>query len=257
MIGVLAKHFPTRATCEDLRRRFEKNTSLARQSFYNALRYAKQQGWFVGGGSHQLYTLNPDGCWKEFPKSTGAPVGEQLEAAKRNNDRLEYLVDLQEGRIVGLQGEVECLRDWSSGGDANGVAVSNLVRIVGDSSASTRQRLRAAAVVLGYKVQDAGVIEFTKRFLESLCANAEIPTDYRIEAGEILRRSEDVMIRPPIERSVRTDAVDSAEPVEDLATLVARQRKRADAMLLEPPFSDLPKVVPFRPNGNGNGSDEH
>jgi len=43
LIGVLAKHFPTGATCEDLRRRFEKNTSLARQSFYNALRGGKAE----------------------------------------------------------------------------------------------------------------------------------------------------------------------------------------------------------------------
>jgi hypothetical protein len=255
LIGVLAKHFPTGATCEDLRRRFEKNTSLARQSFYNALRYAKEQGWFVGGGMHRLYSLNPDGTWKEPPVSVGAPVGEQLEAAKRNNDRLEYLMDLQEGRIEGLQGEVEYLRDWSSGG-VNGVAVSNLAQIVSDSTASLRQRLKAAAVVLGYRVQDADVIAFTKRFLESLCANADIPTDYRIEAGELLRRSEDAMIRPPIERlPARTDDVKAEEPVIPLADLVAQRRARHDRMMLEPPYSDLPKVFPSRPNGDGNGQD--
>jgi len=183
--------------------------------------------------------------------------------AKRNNDRLEYLVDLQAGQLEGLQGEVECLRDWSSG-NANGIAVSNLAQIVSDSTASLRQRLRAAAVVLGYKVQDTAVTEFAKRFLESLCANADIPTDYRIEAGELLRRSEDVMIRPPIERPpARTDNADPAEPPEDLATLVARQRARADRMLLEDPqFQALRsrQVIPLKPNGNsGNGStgDDH
>jgi len=118
-----------------------------------------------------------------------------------------------------------------SSGGVNGVAVSNLAQIVSNSAASTRQRLRAAAVVLGYKVQDAAVTEFAKRFLESLCANADIPTDYRIEAGELLRRSEDVMVRPPIER--RTDDVNSAEAevVEPLSVVVARQRARADRLL--------------------------
>jgi hypothetical protein len=179
--------------------------------------------------------------------------------AKRNNDRLGYLVDSQAGQIEDLQGQVEDLRDWSSG-NANGVAVSNLAQIVSDSTASLRQRLRAAAVVLGYKVQDTAVTEFSKRFLESLCANADIPTDYRIEAGELLRRSEDVMIRPPIERPVRTDNVDPAEPAEDLATLVARQRARADRMLLEDPqFQALRshQVIPLKPNGNGSTGDDH
>jgi hypothetical protein len=221
LIGVLARHFPsTGGTSEDLRRRFEKTTLLARQSFYNALRYAKQQGWIVGGGPHRLYTLNPDNRWKE---PSTASIGERLE-----KDRLEYLVDSQADQIEDLQGEVESLRDWSSGG-ANGVAVSNLAQIVSDSAASTRQRLRASAVILGYRVQDAAVIAFTKGFLESLCANADIPTDYRIEAGELLRRTEDAMIRPPIERRTDNDSA-VVEKVEPLADLVARRRRRQAAL---------------------------
>jgi hypothetical protein len=46
----------------------------------------------------------------------------------------------------------------------------------------------------------------------------------------------------------------TCEVVEPLADVVSRQRARADRMLLEPPFSNLPKVVPFRSNGNGNGN---
>jgi len=157
-----------------------------------------------------------------------------------DKDQLEYLAGSQAVQIEDLQGQVEDLRDWSSGG-ANGVAVSNLAQIVSNSAASTRQRLRAAAVVLGYKVQDAAVTEFAKRFLESLCANADIPTDYRIEAGELLRRSEDVMVRPPIER--RTDNIDSAkveEPVQPLSELVAARRRRQEAL------QDLPLDDPKR-----------
>jgi len=227
LVGVLVQHFPAGATCEDLRRQFEKDTSLNRQSFYNALRYAKEQRqrWIVGGGSHQLYTLNSDNSWKPPPtKSIGELFGEM------DKDQLEYLAGSQAVQIEDLQDQVESLRDWSSGG-VNGVAVSNLAQIVSNSAASTRQRLRAAAVILGYRVQDAAITEFAKRFLESLCANADIPTDYRIEAGELLRRSEDVMIRPPIER--RTDNVNSAEAevVEPLSVVVARQRARADRLL--------------------------
>ena len=50
LIGVLQR-FSMGATCEDLRRQFEQDTGLVRQSFYNALKYGKGQGWIVGGGS--------------------------------------------------------------------------------------------------------------------------------------------------------------------------------------------------------------
>jgi hypothetical protein len=254
----MVQHFSVGATCEDLRKRFEKDTSLNRQSFYDALKYVKEQHWFVGGGKDrweqrgQLYSLNPDGSWKPPPIS----VGEQLEIAKRNNDRLECLAGSQAQQIEGLQDEIESLRDWSSG-SANGVAVSNLAQIVSDSSASTRQRLRAAAVVLGYRVQDAAVIAFTKGFLESLCANADIATDYRIEAGELLRRTEDAMIRPPIERARTDDPAKVDESYEPLADLVARQRARADAMrpgLIEQTRKDNEAAARACRNG-GNGDD--
>jgi hypothetical protein len=187
VVGVLVQHFFAGATCEDLRRQFEKDTSLARQSFYNALNYAKKQGWIIGGGRdrrdpYQLYRLNPDGSWKEPVASIGVGL---------EKDRLEYLVDSQMRQIEGLQGELERLRDWSCGRDANGanIALSSLVRIVGDSTASTRQRIRAAAAILGYKTQD-DVADFVKKYLKSLCESADISTDYKIEAGELLRRHE-------------------------------------------------------------------
>src|SRR3974377_2290903 len=75
LVGVMAKHFRNGATSEDLRRQFEKDTTLVRQSYYNALHLVKERGWFVGGGRDRLYHLNSDGSWKEPPKS----IGEQLE----------------------------------------------------------------------------------------------------------------------------------------------------------------------------------
>jgi len=199
LVRVLIQHFPTGGTSNELRRQFEADTGLVRQSYYDALRYAKEQGWFLGGEKtpggravgevrsrrdvYRLYTLNPDASWKEPPpKSVGELIGEM------DKDQLEHLAGSQAGQIEELRGEVEQLRDWSAGG--NGIAVSNLAWIVGDSAASTRQRLRAAAAILSYKVQDAGVTEFARGFLESLCANVDIATDYRIEAGELLRRHE-------------------------------------------------------------------
>jgi hypothetical protein len=49
-----------------------------------------------------------------------------------------------------------------------------------------------------------------------------------------------------------------AEPDEPIADVVARQRARADKMLLEDPAFRAVRnfqVVPSRPDGNGNGSD--
>jgi hypothetical protein len=264
LVGVLV-HFPAGATWEDLRKQFEKDTSLNRQSFYNALRYVKEQHWFVGGGSRsQLYTLNSDNSWKEPPpKSIGERLGEM------DKDQLEHLAGSQAVQIEDLQGQVESLRDWSSGNNTNGVAVSNLVQIVGNSAASTRQRLKAAAVVLGYRVQDTAVTEFAKRFLESLCANANIPTDYRIEAGELLRRTEDAMIRPPIERRTDNDSL-VVEKVEPLAHLVARRRRRQAALegldYTDPANAAIFRAWVERPDGTypaedglrdaGNGQDD-
>src|SRR6516225_3674145 len=104
LVGVLVQHFPAGATCEDLRKQFEKDTSLNRQSFYNALRYVKEQGWFVGGGKDrweqrdQLYTLNPDNSWKEpAPKSIGERLGEM------DKTQLESLAGLQTLQIEELR----------------------------------------------------------------------------------------------------------------------------------------------------------
>jgi hypothetical protein len=65
-----------------------------------------------------------------------------------------------------------------------------LLKIVADNGATTRQRIKAAAAILGYKVQDEGVVEFTKRFLQSVCESTDIAVDYKIESGELLRRYE-------------------------------------------------------------------
>jgi hypothetical protein len=44
------------------------------------------------------------------------------------------------------------------------------------------------------------------------------------------------------------------EEVEPLAAVVERQRARADRMLLEPPFSELPGNLKSNDNGNGSSN---
>jgi hypothetical protein len=176
--------FSAGATSEELRVQFEKDTSLARQSFYNALSWVKKQGWVIGGGPGQVYNLSLDGSWKKPPPS----IGERLELAERKADRLEYVVNSKVEQIEDLKDQVESLRDWGNGN--SGIAIASLTKIVSNNDATTRQRLRSAATILSYRVEDDEVTKFTKGFLEALCANADIPADYRIEAAEILRRQE-------------------------------------------------------------------
>ena len=84
LIRVMVEHFPHGGTSEDLRKQFATDTGLILQSFYNALKYCKTQGWLVGGGRGELYTLSPDGSWKEPTPS----IRETLEKEALDKDRL-------------------------------------------------------------------------------------------------------------------------------------------------------------------------
>ena len=231
LIGVVVQHFPQGGICEDLRRQFEQDTSLRRQSFYNALNFCKKQAWIVGGGNphnqNQLYNLNPDGSWKELA-STGDGIGEAIGLDK---DRLEYLVDTQTQHIQGLQSEIEQLRSWGNGSDVNetGVAIPSLIRIITDGASTTRQRLKAAETILSYKVSDASVVEFTKKFLQSVCTGADVAIDYRVEAAGLLRRCESPRVVSETVRPVYRQA-EPTEPPIPLMELVRQRRERSDKM---------------------------
>jgi hypothetical protein len=199
LVEVLAKYFPLGCTCGDLRKKYQKVAHRKSGTFFNALKLARAEGWIVSDGGPlrstlQIYSLNPNGCWRKPEIS----IEEKLETARRENSRLEFLLDTQVEQTEQLQDQIESFHDRSEGND--GVAISNLVRIISDNSATPRQRLKAAAVILGYKVQNADVTEFAKRYLETLCAS-DVSVDYKIQAAETLRRAEgDAQLRPSIER---------------------------------------------------------
>jgi hypothetical protein len=218
LIGVLAEYFPAGGTCEDLRRQFEKETSLSRQSFYDALKFVKAQGWLVADG--RIYNLDPCGSWKAPIPS----IGERLERARLENDRLDYVAGARAERIQELRSEVEDLRDWS--GSGNGTAVVNLVRILTDTTASMRQRLRACALIIGYR-SDPDTTAFARGFLEKVVTNPDTPIDYKLEAAEQLRKAEgDAMLRPTIERV--TPPAPPIDPVKAKAEREAlHERRRA------------------------------
>jgi hypothetical protein len=228
IIEIMAVHFAGGVRAEDLRRQFELDTGLARQCFYNNFKLIRQWGWIIGsGGINQIYELNPAAPWKVSPSIGGQDGGteaEQLRRAKQEATRLEYLVDTQAGEIQELRDQLDDLRVWTNG-DRNGVAVPSLVAIVSDPSATLRQKLKAAGAILGYKVQDPSVSAFTRRLLESICASADVPTDYKIQAAETLRRAEgDTQLRPSIERVAPPAPV--IDPVKEAEERKATHERR-------------------------------
>ena len=238
LVDIMAQFFPDGATSKDLQIRFEQVTGLQRQTFYDTIGFVKYKRWFVGGGKNKIYRLNSDGSWKLTQTSDGQIL---------ERDQLTHLVTVQTQQIGELRGEVVRLRDWASG-DANGannVALSNLIKIVADNSASTRQRLRAAAAVLSYKTPD-DVTDFVKKYLESLCGSDEA-TDYKIEASELLRKHEAPrIISETVRPSYRDSGGSEAERTESWQSYLYRQRKwklvmDSQVMSLEP---DAPHRLP-------------
>ena len=83
--------------------------------------------------------------------------------------------------------------------------------------------------------------------LASIYTDPNQPTGHRIRAATAALACETPRLEsvPP--------AIDSTcEVIEPLADVVRRQRARADRMMLEPPFSDLPKHFPLQSNSNGS-----
>jgi hypothetical protein len=221
LVKTMAEHFPSGGTSRDLLIQFETDHSLAKQSFYYALKYARQQRWLVK--RQRFFRLNPNGRWRK-PASTGQPngiSGEKVSKAKRlemENNRLEFLLGSRENQVQQLQDQVDSL----SGG-CNGTAVASLVRIV-SGKASTRQKLKACSIILGYRV-DRDVSDRTKRFLESVCDRGDVPLDYKLQAAELLRRSEDPRIAPSVERPSPPVRFDTAE---EIAERSERRRKHIE-----------------------------
>jgi hypothetical protein len=219
LIDVLAK-FPGGASCRDWLQQFELDCGLARQSFYNSLRYLRERSWVTGGGGrNEVYQLNPDAPWKPSG-STGAKVG----VSEEEQTRLEYLVDTQAGEIQELRDQVESLREWANGNN-HGTAIGSLLEILSSAETTVRQKLRASNAILSYKTEPR-ITAFVRAFLEDLCAS-DVPADYKIEGAEQLRRaSGHTMLRPSIEKIGAVSVPRDKEAEEAARRIVAEKRRR-------------------------------
>jgi hypothetical protein len=86
--------------------------------------------------------------------------------------------------------------------------------------------------------------------LRTIYSDSNQPAGVRVKAAQAALPHETPRLNPVSQLELAAE-----EEIEPLADVIRRQRARADRMMLEPPFSDLPKVSPFRPNGNGSDDD--
>jgi hypothetical protein len=139
-------------------------------------------------------------------------------------------------------------------------ALASLLRIVADSGASVRQRIRASAAVLGYKTE-GDIANFAKKYLTSVCESTDVAIDYKIEASELLRKHEAPrIVSETIKPSYRE--AEPKEPPEPLMQLVARRKARQERMELEAIErlrhipEEQPQLLALLASRSGNGADE-
>jgi hypothetical protein len=87
--------------------------------------------------------------------------------------------------------------------------------------------------------------------LKAIYSDSNQPAGVRVKAAAASLPHERPRLLP--EKAPMDLVAEEIEP-EPLVQLVDRQRARADRLLSEPPFRDLPKVIRFWPNGNGGGN---
>jgi hypothetical protein len=139
---------------------------------------------------------------------------------------------MKEERIDELERQIDGIAD------NGGIAVGSLVRIVGDASVAVRRRLKAAAAILSFKVEDEGITAFAVNYLESICASSDAHIDHRIEAGRLLQQFQSPRIAqrteyPPVRRD---DVIDPEEMKRQLDEETRRKHEhlaRMDVLIRE------------------------
>jgi|SRR6516165_9996301 hypothetical protein len=236
LIGVLAEFFPSGSSCGDLREKFQKIADRGHATFYSCLQLAKANCWIVSDG--RIYSLNSNGSWRDSLKPP--LIGEELE-----RHQFEHVLTSRTEQIKKLEATNRRLtssRKAIAAGEAAGPAIGALVSIMSDPTIPTRGRVQAAEQLLAYKTPQ-NVAESAKVFLASIFTDPEQNIDHRLAATTALRRVEDARVVPATVRPpVRTDNAD--EPIEPLASLVARRRERQDR---------LEREMALQSGGIGNG----
>jgi hypothetical protein len=197
LVGILAEFFPAGSNSGDLRERFRQVADRKHATFFAALSLARAKGWVVREG--KIYTLNPNGCWREpaIKPPNRAEIGEELA-----RHQFEHVLEMRAERIERLEAVNRRLVSSKKAvvaGEVAGPAIGTLVQLMIDSSIPIRARLQAAQNLLEFKTPTA-VMESAKLFLAALSSDSEQNVDYRLAALAALRKSEDPRIAPSVER---------------------------------------------------------
>jgi hypothetical protein len=123
-------------------------------------------------------------------------------------------------------------------------AYADRLEILCRAQADEIARLRAE---LARATEGAGALAT----LQNLYRDPDLPESLRAKCAIGCLPHEEPRLLP--ERQLELKAEEA--PYESLPVLVDRQRRRADEMMAQPPFTDLPKVISLKPNANGNGDD--
>jgi hypothetical protein len=87
----------------------------------------------------------------------------------------------------------------------------------------------------------------------TIYSDSSQPAGVRVKAAQAAQAAlshESAPLKPIQQVELKAD-----ETVIPLADLIAQRRARHERMMLEPPYSDLPKTFPVRSNGNGSDGD--
>jgi hypothetical protein len=131
------------------------------------------------------------------------------------------------------------------------MTVADSIKAQLDDAADIIRRQMARIADLEAEVERLKAGLGAKEYLQSVWRNPASPEGNRIKAAQAVLPHESAPLKP------EPRPLDFEEVIIPLAELVEKQRARADKMLSEPPFSDLPKAIPLRRHGNGSNGDDH
>jgi hypothetical protein len=127
------------------------------------------------------------------------------------------------------------------------------------TEADLQSQLDEARSIIGQQMARIAELEAEVQNLKAgLSAHELLQSIYRTSASESARiRAATAALghesAPLKAQEAPLDLV--GEEVIPLADLVAERRARHERMMREPPYSTMPKAVPFHPNANSNGDD--
>ena len=122
---------------------------------------------------------------------------------------------------------------------------------------TTEEKLARFETVIGLQMQEIDRLRAENERLRTVAGahgvlkeiylDPDAPQGNRIKAAQAAIQHEVPRLTP------QPPALElTAEPIMPLAEVVRLQRARADRMMLEPPYSDLPKHFPLQSNSNGS-----